>query len=349
MKHNPSSLIPAIGVMIAATSSSRADFLGKDSLANANANWQETVESGDGSFVHQNSRLEFLIKSPSSTNRASYLWLPNEGGSQKSWFVEVETNLNLVSIPNNSYFDMGLEITGSSSKAGSCVQTMQRGRFAGFDQSGFVTKRDDVYISGTQSTAKRATLRIHYDPAYRTLTGSVKTGSKWVYSAPASVYSWDMSPFDTFKVALVAGNNGTSSGGLAVSSGASYFENFRAGATSPEIVLKQVPGGRFNDGVSSLNFGNREKGKSSLKTLAVLNEGTEDLRKLKVVIDGPQAKDFSITKNLDAKSLNPGDSGRFKITFTPKGTGARKAMLHVLSNDKDEASFDIQLTGQGKE
>lgn len=349
MKYNPRFLFPAMGVMIAAAPISRADFLGNDSLASASAKWQAAVESGNGSFEHQNSRLEFLVGSPSSTNRSSYLWLPNEGGSQKSWFVEVETNLNLASIPNNSYFDLGLEITGSSSKAGSCIQSMQRGRFTGFDQSGFVMKKDDVYVSGIQSTAKRATLRVHYDPAYRTLTGSVKTGSKWVYSPPTSIYLWDMSASDTFQVALVAGNTGTSAGGLAVSSGAMYFRNFRAGATSPEIEVKEVPGGRFNDGVSSLNFGNREKGKSSVKTLAVLNEGTEDLKKLKIVIDGPQAKEFSLTKDLESKSMSPGGSERFKITFSPKAGGTRKAMLHVLSNDKNEASFDIQLVGQGKE
>lgn len=349
MKHYASCILPAIGVMFATGTISRADFLGNDPLASQSANWETTVESGSGEFQHQNSRLEFLINSPSSTNRAGYLWLPNEGGYQKSWFVEVETNLNLVSIPNNSYFDMGLEVSGSSSKAGSCIQSMQRGRFAGFDQSGFVLKKDEVYVSGTQSTAKRATLRVHYDPVYRTLTGSVKTGSKWVYSTPTSIYSWDMSAFDTFQVALVAGNTGTSSGGLSVPSGAVYFRNFRAGPTSPEIELKQVPGGKFTDGVSSLNFGNRAKGKSSVKTLAILNEGTESLRKLDIVIDGPQAKEFAITRDLTSKSMNPGDSQRFKITFTPKADGIRKAMLHVLSNDKNEASFDVQLVGQGRE
>jgi hypothetical protein len=35
------------------------------------------------------------------------------------------------------------------------------------------------------------------------------------------------------------------------------------------------------------------------------------------------------------------------VVFKHKSTGARNAIINVISNDPDESHFDIKLTGQG--
>jgi len=68
------------------------------------------------------------------------------------------------------------------------------------------------------------------------------------------------------------------------------------------------------------------------------------LKNLKVVIDGRNAKDFRVTSALTSKLLNPGISQKFQVSFKPTaGKGTRKAKLHILSNDPNESSFDIDL------
>lgn len=336
----------AFGMFLSTSVFSRANFAGTDSLANPSSNWQFNVESGSPLLQHQNSRLEFLVNIPEASNQANYLWLPNTGAYQSGWFVQTEVHLNKILLPNNSSVNLGIRISGNETNF--CSHLMQRGKFVGIDQSGFIVNNSGFPVSGKPSTASNATLRIHYDPTARVLIGSVLTGSKWTYFSPVPVHPWKMSGTDTFRAMLVAGNSGETSGGLAVTSGAAYFRNFRAGSASPEIGIRRVAGSELTDGDTTTKFGGVLVGKSSTKIYEIRNDGTAPLRKLRLVIDGKHAEVYHISSGLGSSELAPGASQRFKVRFSPTSKGIRQAKLHVLSNDKDEPSFDIGLYGQGK-
>ena len=65
-----------------------------------------------------------------------------------------------------------------------------------------------------------------------------------------------------------------------------------------------------------------------------------------VTIDGTNAVAFSLS-GAGATSLNTGSSTTITVNFTPQGTGAHEAWLHIHSNDPDEEPFDIKLIGTG--
>lgn len=335
----------AYGLLLSVSAAAPANFLGFDSLANANTKWEFEALAGTPTMQHSNSRLEFRVSSPQAANRGGYLWLPNGGSYYQGWYVQVETYLKQGVIPNNSNLEAGIQVDSTATNTGTCSQVLHRGRFLGTDHSSLVFRKGDVFVSGTSTKAKNAKLRIHFDPIAKLLYGSVNTGSGWEYSSlPVAVYPWGMHGTDTFRVSLVAGNSAEVGGGLSLFSGAVYFKNFRAGPATSEIDVRQIPGKHLRDGANTTDFGTAMVGQSSTKTYSVLNEGTSPLKKLKVVIDGRNAKDFRVTTALTSNALNPGISQNFKVSFTPTaGKGTRKAKLHILSNDPNEASFDILL------
>ena len=115
--------------------------------------------------------------------------------------------------------------------------------------------------------------------------------------------------------------------------------------TSPEIEVEQPAGTDLADG-GSRSFGNVSVGSSGSLGFTILNSGTASLTGLNITIDGPDAADFSITASPSAP-LAPSGSTTFTAAFTPSGLGAKTAVLHIASNDDDEASYDITLTGTG--
>jgi hypothetical protein len=121
----------------------------------------------------------------------------------------------------------------------------------------------------------------------------------------------------------------------------------RAAAPMPEIVVEQPAGTGLTDGSDTLAFGVRLLGPPGMaKTVTIRNTGTADLTGLQLVKDGDHPGDFTLT-TLAVTTLTPGGSTTFDVNFVPTADGSRIATLHILSNDGDEASFDIHLTGTG--
>lgn len=119
----------------------------------------------------------------------------------------------------------------------------------------------------------------------------------------------------------------------------------------PEIAVEEPLGTNLTDGSSTIAFGNvRKNTNSTTKTITIFNKGDKDLNISSVYIDGAQPGDF-ITSPLDLTSLNgalgASVSRSFDVTFTPLASGSRSAIVHILSDDSDESSFDINLSGTG--
>lgn len=125
-------------------------------------------------------------------------------------------------------------------------------------------------------------------------------------------------------------------------SGAAYVFSVPA----QEIVVEQPVLSDLADNVATLAFGSPVVGMSSgPKIFTVRNAGLLSLRLDGISVDGADAGDFTVDTAGLLTSLGPDDSTTFRVTFTPGGSAPRSAVLHISSNDGDESSFDIALTG----
>lgn len=346
-----SSSLLAAALCLSAALSARADFSGTDSLSKNRGNWQLISMIGFSDLKFRNSRLEFLAPHPAPEINASIaVWLPNSGSTTKPWFAQVDVHLDKPTIPADSFLELGLSLEASSASSGVCSQMMTRLHFQdGTDGTDISVKTQDGIHDAIGTTLKNATFRLHYDPALKQVVASVTDGSYWLYSKPLDIASWKLKPGDVFYLSLMARNGGPSSSGLKLASGPVHFKNFQCGPARPEIVVHQPAGTPLADSKNSRSFGSVTRGEQRGLVFYFRNEGTRPLQNIAVRIDSVHAKDFIVSSAPSAKVIKPGDDARFTIAFRPKAAGTRKAKLHLLSNDADEASFDVDLTGRGKQ
>ncbi len=114
----------------------------------------------------------------------------------------------------------------------------------------------------------------------------------------------------------------------------------------PEITIEQPAETALPDG-GTQDFGSLTVGVNASLTFTVRNTGSASLTGLAVTIDGSHASDFSVTASAVAPVVAQTGSTTFTVRFAPSAAGARTATLHVASNDADETSYDIILTGVG--
>ena len=136
----------------------------------------------------------------------------------------------------------------------------------------------------------------------------------------------------------------TASGNFNGSSG--LVEATTSMAFPAEIAVADPVGTELTDGASTVNYGPISLFQEGSLVFYVSNLGSLDLTGLGITIDGPNAADFAVTDALEGP-LTSGAQTFFTVRFAPQGTlpGTRSAVLHISSNDADEASFDITLTG----
>ena len=87
---------------------------------------------------------------------------------------------------------------------------------------------------------------------------------------------------------------------------------------------------------------------SAAKTFTIKNTGGDALAINGVSVTGANAADFTVTTTGMLTSV-PAITGTttLSVTFTPTSNGVRTATLQVTSNDADEGTFNITLTGTG--
>jgi PKD repeat protein len=112
-------------------------------------------------------------------------------------------------------------------------------------------------------------------------------------------------------------------------------EVYQVGDLVPDITVTPA----FHD------FGEIETGSSSVATIAVGNEGTADLD-IDSVSSPPDP--FSITADsCSGQTLAPAGSCAIEVTFSPTGTVTYAGNFTIQSNDPDEVSVSVSLTGTG--
>lgn len=112
---------------------------------------------------------------------------------------------------------------------------------------------------------------------------------------------------------------------------------------APEIVIEQPADNPLIDGTATVSFGDAIVGVPVVRTFTVRNLGMLPLNLNGVTTDNA---DFAASAPNSA-TVPVGGSATFSVTFSASSTGGRSALLRVLSNDLDEASFDIRLIGIG--
>ncbi|HMR63279.1 MAG TPA: choice-of-anchor D domain-containing protein [Anaerolineae bacterium] len=85
------------------------------------------------------------------------------------------------------------------------------------------------------------------------------------------------------------------------------------------------------------------------QTVVITNDGTANLTIWNVLLMGAQASHFSIEDDSGEGTLTPGASRTVQVSFDPTTVGAKSADLRILSDDNDEATIDVALSGMATE
>ncbi len=115
-------------------------------------------------------------------------------------------------------------------------------------------------------------------------------------------------------------------------------------APAPEINVLNGTVAIQSGGV--VDFGNVQVTKYLNKTITIKNTGNATLTLVKpTAADMPTG--FSILTNFVSTTLAAGATATITIRYTPTAEGAVVGVLNLLSNDADEGTFAINLTGNG--
>ena len=93
---------------------------------------------------------------------------------------------------------------------------------------------------------------------------------------------------------------------------------------------------------TELSFGDVTVGQPSAQTLTISNAGNAYLSVTNIISTDPQ-----VTVSLASFSVSPGGSQQVTLTYTPSGAVDLSATLLIQSNDPDEGTLTIALSGTG--
>lgn len=332
-----------------------AEFSGSDSLASKSPNWAELFHDSDrGRLIFQNSRLEYVSKDSYSNSKRAYLkWTPNKGSYNQDWFVQVYAHRGgdvSIGVVNSGNRNLGYMVSIVGSYRDDDTHNYYDWQAGGFSCETLKGKEHQHSIN----SATGGYLRIHFDSKAKTLTASWKSRLDWNHFKPFKIDSWGMDDSSHFTAVLIGGGYfdhddrypynqySASSGG----SHRAYFSDFKCGPAAPLLNLEQPAYTNLTSG-KKRSFGTATVGGRGIsRVYTIRNNGTAELRDLKIMTDGIDAADFHISDPSD-KVIDPGGSTTFRVVFKPKASGTRVATMHIQSNDPAKNPFDLTLTGMG--
>ena len=100
---------------------------------------------------------------------------------------------------------------------------------------------------------------------------------------------------------------------------------------------------------TSFDLGSVEAGSSnSAQTVTVTSSGTGSLTIGTITLGGTNAGEFAIQNDTcSGQTLAPGASATVQVVFSPTSAGAKTATLSIPSDDPDEATVNVALSGTG--
>lgn len=129
--------------------------------------------------------------------------------------------------------------------------------------------------------------------------------------------------------------------------GYDFFVLRYLGDLAPEIVVEHPVGSPLVDGnfATPIDFGEATAATPTTKTFKIKNTGAGVLNVRAITFSGPDASAFSVS-SAPAATVDPiTGSTQFTVRFTGGNRGSRSAFMHIATNDEDETSFDVGLSG----
>ena len=114
----------------------------------------------------------------------------------------------------------------------------------------------------------------------------------------------------------------------------------------PEMLVNAPGGQRLGSGGAAIPFGSVFRGSNQSLTFTLKNAGFGALKGISPTFFGANASDFTVAL-APPSEVSPEGTTTFTVRFTPSGNGARATTLRLASNDPDESTFDIPLSGIG--
>jgi len=112
--------------------------------------------------------------------------------------------------------------------------------------------------------------------------------------------------------------------------------------TAPEISVLSGSTELISGG--TIDFGATQTGSPVTRTVTVTNVGNANLV-LSPIDPNTLPAGFSLVNNISATTLAPGGSTTFTVQLDAAAAGSPTGVIHIVSNDTDESSFDIVLVG----
>ncbi|WP_177421174.1 choice-of-anchor D domain-containing protein [endosymbiont of Lamellibrachia barhami] len=95
-------------------------------------------------------------------------------------------------------------------------------------------------------------------------------------------------------------------------------------------------------------FGSVTEGAASNKVVTITNDGTADLTLVQIALGNPLAAPFSILNDTcSAQTLTPAASCTLTVRFAPTVAGTFNDSFDIPSDDPDEGSVTVNLSGTG--
>jgi hypothetical protein len=115
----------------------------------------------------------------------------------------------------------------------------------------------------------------------------------------------------------------------------------------PEIIVKSIDGNTlYPSNGTGYGFGSQISGSvSSPATFMIHNEGTTTLLITSVSIN--DTTNYNLINSLDGVSITAGNSAGFSLAYMPQAVGTHAAEVTIANNDSDEASYVLNITGEG--
>lgn len=109
----------------------------------------------------------------------------------------------------------------------------------------------------------------------------------------------------------------------------------------------EIPVPSINVSPDSHNYGDVYVDSIITRTFVVKNNGVAELSVTLVSITGENSEEFSIIGGGSSFSLAPEATHNIDISFGPASAGLKNAGLHFESNDPDQNTYDVKLSGNG--
>ncbi|MCB9769023.1 MAG: PQQ-dependent sugar dehydrogenase [Candidatus Omnitrophica bacterium] len=131
-----------------------------------------------------------------------------------------------------------------------------------------------------------------------------------------------------------------------------YNQNNGAGPTTIYRLIdaNQIPAPEIDVDSLTLAFDEQQVGtESATMTLTISNVGTDDLTFTSIALTSGDTDQFGFDSPPDTSALPSSHTREIDLKFNPTSEGVKNAILSIDSNDPDEPTVEIQLTGTGTE